>query len=309
MKNNNVYYIAEKRKISSENKIYYKRKWFLLLIILFFFIAYFYLINNRVLLYTVHYGEVVDGFKTEGLVLRNETVFYSNESGYIQLRKSEGERIFYGEEVLKINDKLIYNRQAGLISYANDGLERLNPYTLDYISIDEFKSYQRNFSQNISGDYLREGQVAYRIISNNKLYIVIKNTTREINRYRINERVFIQAPDIRNSLIQARVKDIYLGEENSLMLISLDNFIDQWLNTRWVEVEFIKNIYRGMIIPREAIFISPEGQGVLLYRNGDYIFREINILNGNRENVIVNGLRIGDQIVVNPEELNYGRGV
>lgn len=312
MKDNNIYYLAQRKenlnKYRHSEKKGIRNYLSLLLIILIFIFSYLYLINNQVLLYTVHYGEVVDGFQSRGLVLRNETVYGSNISGYIELRSTEGDRISSGTEVLKINERLIFNNQPGIISYASDGLEEiLTIYNISDINLDQYQTLKRDFNQNTDGDYIKRGQAAYRIINNNEMYIIIQCSKKEIDRYLTNERVFIKS-DIKSFLIRARVYDKYINDNEGLMTLKLDNFIEEWINLRWVEFEFIKNIYWGIKVPRESVFISPDGQGVLVYKNDDYSFRNVNIINGNAEEVIVNGIHIGEQIVVNPEELNYGRG-
>ncbi|MFW6281611.1 MAG: HlyD family efflux transporter periplasmic adaptor subunit [bacterium] len=308
----NIYYLAQRKehynKYREAEKRGNKNYLLLLLIILIFILSYLYLINYQVLLYTAHYGEVVDGFQSRGLVLRNETVYSSNISGIIELRSAEGDRVSSGTEILKINEHLIYNNHPGIISYANDGLEEiLNPYNISNINLEKYNSIKRNFKQNTNGDYIQKGQAAYRIVNNNELYIIIQCSQKEINRYLTNERVFIQS-DINGNLIRARVYDKYINGDKGLMTLKLDNFIEEWINLRWVEFKFIKNIYKGIKVPRGSVFRSSEGQGVLVYRNGNYSFRNINIINGNTEEVIVKGIHIGEQIVVNPEELNYGRG-
>lgn len=310
MKKSNLHTINTRKDVSvNENKKRKKRKKFLLIliIIIIFISLYTHIINTQTLIYTAHYGEVFDSFETEGILVRNEIIYNSDFSGIIELRKKEGERIPYGAEVLRINEKLIYNQQAGLISYAIDGLEKkINPSIIKNINVDTFNSLERNYKQNVSGNKLQKGQHAYKIINNKELYIIIPTTAREARRYDINENIFINIPDMRKKLIKAHVFYKHIEGEKALIIIKLNNFIKEWLNMRYIKFEFIKNIYKGVKIPREAIFLGPEGRGVLLYRKGKYVFKEISAVNGNQDEVIVEDLKIGDRIVINPEKLDFG---
>jgi len=56
------------------------------------------------------------------------------------------------------------------------------------------------------------------------------------------------------------------------------------------------------------VFNQLSGQGVLKVTGyNKYEFQEVFILNGNEEYVIVSGLKIGEEIITNPEDFDYGR--
>ncbi|MFW6306000.1 MAG: HlyD family efflux transporter periplasmic adaptor subunit [Bacillota bacterium] len=313
-KNNNIYYLSQNKK---DYKNYQKKKRkksiFIILILIFilFLFAYFYLIKSQPTVFIAEQSELVDGFETECLLVRNEKVFRAEESGEIEFFLTEGERAGYGQKVMKIGDKTVYNNESGLVSYATDGLEDIvNTNTLSEITIDQFDSYQRKYKQLIEGNYIQTGQAAYRIIKNNNMYIVIKTNSSEASRYWVNEKVFIKISLKEDRLIEAYVQDIAINGNTGLLKIKLDIFLKEWLNLRWAEVIFIKNIYRGISIPRKAIFTSPEGEGVLVYTNdGDIKFKKITRGNENENMVIVEGIELGEKVIINPVDINYGRGV
>ena len=88
----------------------------------------------------------------------------------------------------------------------------------------------------------------------------------------------------------------------------MDQFVPKWTNRRRIDLNIIKNIYRGIKIPRKAVFNQPSGRGVLKVSGyNKFEFQEITILNGNEKYVIVEGLEIGEEIITNPEDFSYGR--
>ncbi|MDI3546385.1 MAG: hypothetical protein PWR10_37 [Halanaerobiales bacterium] len=309
----NHYYLGQKnykRRTKGEKNLIYLLL-FIFIIILLFSIGFFLLNRQHGSVVLARYGQIVDGFQTRGLLVREERVYYSPHSGKIILKQGEGDRVSYGQKVLQIGDLVLHNHQPGIISYATDGLEeRLTPGILKKLSIRDFNHIKRDYRQLVNGDYLKEGQPAFRIINNNYLYIVIKTDASEVQRYRINEVVFLKPLKLNKGLIDGRIAYKVINGKEGLLIVKLNPFISEWLNQRWVEIIFIKNIYRGVVIPREAVFTKPEGEGVLLYNHdGSYVFQKVKVLEGNEDKVIVEGLEIGESLIENPAVVDFGRGV
>ncbi|MFW6287768.1 MAG: HlyD family efflux transporter periplasmic adaptor subunit [bacterium] len=316
MKNENVYYLAQKKnnynKYGKNNKK--KRKsvyFFVFLLILFVIIAYNFLLSNRVVVVTADYNEIIDGFLTRGLIVRDERVYTTSQSGHINIFQKEGQRVAYGQPIASINGDTLYNYQPGLVSYATDGLEEnLTPESISNITFEEFTAYKRNYNQWVNNEYIKAGQAAFRIIDNNCFYLVVKTTAKEVERYRNNEMVFVKPEDFDGRIYEAFIVKRVIENEEGLLFIKLDTFIKEWLNMRRAEFIFIKNIYRGITIPRKAVFTNTQGEGVLIIRpDGEYKFVELTIMKGNEEFVVVKGIDIGEKVITNPEDIDYGRGV
>ncbi|MTI61660.1 MAG: hypothetical protein FH762_17025 [Firmicutes bacterium] len=317
MGNNNIYYLAQKKSNYKNHQYrrdrFNKRRFLIAVFLLIVFILFIYFIGfyNRIVIVRARYGELVDGFTTKALIVRDEQVYYSPVSGNIELNLTEGSRISYGQRVMRVGDYSLINHRAGIISYATDGLEdSLGFESIIELTPDKYNKYKRNYKQLVNGNYLNKGEPAFRIIANN-MYLVLQVTTEEIERYWLNEKVFLKAPDIKKGLIDARVVNKMVFDKKALMLVKLIPFVPEWLNNRWVEVEFIKNIYRGIIIPYKALFIQPEGEGVLVYNtnNGKIEFKKVKVLERTKQGLIVEGIEIGESIIENPSSVDYGKGV
>ncbi len=317
MGKDNVYYLAQKKNNYKKYENHRKRSgkgiylFFFFCLIVFFSFSYYYLTINRVVLVTADYKELVDGFSTEGLLIRKEKIYYADQAGSLILLKEEGERVGYGQSIIKINNEILYNHSPGLVSYAMDGLEDdLTMESIDSISLSKFSNYKRQYKQLVNNEHIEKGQAVFRIINNNSLHIVIKTDEIELQRYQDNEKVFIKPDFVKERILEANIIKRVSEEGEGLLIIKVDTFLKEWLNMRRAEFTFIKNIYRGITIPRKAIFTNPNGEGVLVYQaDGGYKFSEVNILNGNDEFVIINGIEIGQKIIINPEDIDYGRGV
>jgi putative membrane fusion protein len=257
-------------------------------------------------------GEVIDGFWTNAVVIRDEKVIKPPVSGRVEYTAIEGDRAPYGSKIAEIEsqDKIknVFNSEAGIISFAVDGLEdKLNKDKLNQLDLDKLDEYKGNYQHRISGKMIKESEPLYRIINNFELYLIVPAEKKQAERFRKNEIVFIQENNS-SDLLKARIIRINHESEKSYIFVKMDLFVPEWINVRKVKINFIKNIYRGIKIPRKAVFNQPTGRGILKVTGyNKYEFQEIKIIDGNQEEVIISGVEIGDEIITNPEDFNYGR--
>src|SRR6056297_3667946 len=260
---------------------------------------------------TSAHGEIIDGFETKALILRDEKNIKSPAAGKVELSSLEGDRISVGTKVAEISSEnrnlSIYNKVPGILSYASDGLgSKVTPSNMNELDLNNIEKYKGNYRHLISGDKIKKGQTLYRIINNFRLFLVVPAEKEEAERFRINEIVFLTEHK-KVDLIRGRIIDITEGIDKSFIFVKMDIFVPEWINIRWVDINFIKNIYRGIKVPRKAVFTQPSGQGVLkLSGYNKHVFQEVIVIDGDHKNVIVKGLEVGDQIIVNPEDFNYG---
>ncbi|ADQ15024.1 HlyD family efflux transporter periplasmic adaptor subunit [Halanaerobium hydrogeniformans] len=297
------------------NKKYPKFKIFFLLFIfiIIFIIGYQILGAAKFETIIASQGEIVDGFWANSVVVRDEKVFKAPISGRADLVEDEGDRIAVGEKVAEINSnndkKSIYNNKAGILSFAVDGLENeINSRGISQIDLNKIDDYKANYKHRITGRNIKEGEALYRIINNFEFYLIVPASKAQAERFQTNEIVFVQGKNSQ-AMLRARIIDIRAdNEDNHYLFVKLDFFVPRWINVRRVNIKLIKNIYRGITIPRKAIFNQPSGQGVLKVSGyNEYKFQEITIIDSNQEAAVVEGIEIGDKIITNPEDFDYGR--
>ena len=154
---------------------------------------------------------------------------------------------------------------------------------------------------------LKKNEVLYRLVNNFELYLITEVPQKQAERFSTDELIFLEQLNS-DKLYEAKITDIRHNLNKTYFYIKVEQFIPQWLNRRRIKLNIIKNIYRGIKIPRKAVFKIPSGQGVLKVSGyNKYKFEEVTILDGNEKEVIVSGLTIGEEIITNPEDFNYGR--
>ncbi|MBF8437630.1 hypothetical protein I0Q91_11090 [Halanaerobiaceae bacterium Z-7014] len=291
-----------------------KKKWLLLILIMMIIGVILGYYNQKPNFESALYGEVIDSVESRALVIRDEEVIYSNSNGTISLLFKEGERASYGQEVIEVNNdnfnKTFYSKKSGLISYGFDGLEEeFEIDNLNQYSVDKFRDLEPDFRHLTSGREINSGDPIYRIVNNNRVFFVFILENSKADNYKIREQVFLNESNTERNLTKGRVYNKISNSEMTALLIEVDKFKDDWLNRRHINFELISNIYRGLVIPRSAIFSTVQGRGVLVENNRGIIeFRNLKIIGGNSKELVVEGLNLGDRIIINPEVLNYGRG-
>ncbi len=291
-----------------------KKKWILLILVMIvigMIIAYY---NQKPKFESALYGEVVDSVESEALIIRDEKVVLSDSNGILSLSFKEGERAASGQEIIKVNNQNVYDtyyaEESGLISYGFDGLEDEFDFdNLDQYSVVKYKDLEINYVHLVEGKEISVGQPVYRIVNNSKAYFVFVLNNSEANDYNTREKVFLNEINSKGKYIEGRVSNKISNSESTVLFIEVNKFKDDWLNRRFINFELINNIYRGLVIPRSSVFNTADGRGALVENNRGIIeFRNLDIIGGNSKELVVEGLNLGDKIIVNPEDLNYGRG-
>ncbi|MFW5976378.1 MAG: HlyD family efflux transporter periplasmic adaptor subunit [Bacillota bacterium] len=305
---NNVYRIDEIKKNNNSPKKKGKYFFYIFILIIIFVIIFF--TRDQIDIIEIRYGELYDDFKTEGLIIREEITIDSPVAGEFRILHKEGDRVGYGKEIARINNKTLYNHKPGIISFATDKLEeKITPDNVNNISIKKYNQIKRNFHQNIEDDYINKNDFVYRIVNNHNMFLLIESSLDNSKRFHKEEEVFIQPGNNSKRLIEAKIKDIFPEGDKALIFISLNRFVKDWLNLRRVDISLVKDIYRGIILPEKAIFEREGTSGVLLLSiSGKYNFKEVEIDNKIKGKVVVSGLEPGDKVVANPEVIDYGKG-
>ncbi|MFO7815363.1 MAG: HlyD family efflux transporter periplasmic adaptor subunit [Halanaerobiales bacterium] len=306
----------DKNKANEKKRKFISWKYFVFIIIVIIgLVSFFVLREDNIKTTRIGYKEIISGFETRGLVIRDENIFKAPISGEVNMLLKEGERVAYGEKIAYIDngDRTynIYSREPGIISYAHDGLEQ----TLKYGEItpqvlQKYDEYERDYKQYISGNKIDKDKILYRIINNYDQYLLIKLGNDRAQKFNQNEIVFIDRENSKknNSYIKAKIKKMYEHDEDSYLLLDLNYYVKEWNNTRWVNIKLIKNIYEGLAVPNSAIFKTTTGTKVLLYTfDGEIKTKDIKVVESSKNWSIVEDIEIGDKVITNPDNIDYGR--
>ncbi|MFW5962610.1 MAG: HlyD family efflux transporter periplasmic adaptor subunit [bacterium] len=302
-------------KQKEKNKLKVKKKsFFLIFVIIVCFVFAIRSFTEKPQILLLKETEIEDSFKAKGVIMRDEALIFSPQDGDVFLKQKEGERIAYGNSILLLKrdnaERIIRNYKAGYISYAFDGLEnQINYSNFQNITMKDVSTIQNNYRHIVNGDYVQKEEPIFRIINSYVIYVIIKVPKEVADRYVLNEIVFVKYPQDNDNMKRSKIIHKVEGEKNSLLFVEIGQFIDDWLSLREANVVIIKNVYHGIVVPRDAVFSQTSGKGVLVKnKDKNYEFKKITIRkNLGTQLIIKEGLNEGDQVVLNPEVVNYGR--
>ncbi len=258
----------------------------------------------RDVLYTVQYGEIRQDFSTQAVFIRDEFTVESQYSGQVNILVGEGERIRSGSPVLAIKDGeeefTVYAFDTGVISFKHDGDETIySPDNWENLTRDMVTGARNNFSSLRDGNRVRDDQLLFRIVNNFSLYIAIffppeQPIPSEGSSLRI------EFPRLDREIYWGQIVDIVFRER--IVIVELRQFIDEFLSLRTQPINVIKGVFRGSVVPREAIFETEEGYAVLMPGRDQPVQRTVKVLGGNENKAVVDGLTPGDEIFLQPNQ-------
>ena len=178
---------------------------------------------------------------------------------------------------------------------------------MDKISLEKFNNIKNDYKKNKNNEDINKDQLFFRVINNSDIYALIKVDENKAEEFWIKETIFIQnTDDNNNKMLEAKINNIVNLDKHAFLIVEFNKFIKEWLNLRKKEIKVVKNIYEGLIIPQTAVLPTSDGYKVVkIDSNNKFGPKNIEVVFSNNKNMIVKGLQLGDEIVVNPAQSNF----
>lgn len=289
----------ERKKIGTKYKV------LIAIFLIIFFILYtlvyiFPSIGNKFKnTYVAEYGSVSLGIKTEYLVIRDESLVLSNNSGEVTRNVVEGELVRSDTSVLKVGSKSYSNENRGIISYCSDGLEDtysvdslegLKEEELTYIKglMTDEKGKRIEILKTLSEDLVEVGDPLFKVIDNTKWYAILWVTREDAAKLSEGSRTKVKF-DNSDESISMRVESIYQESNSAEIILSSSNYYENFDKMRIGECEIITDEETGIILETSSIVTIGDGtSGVyIINKSNEKIFRPINILLSTKDKTVV----------------------
>lgn len=215
----------------------------------------------------------------------------SNETNISLLKKQLN---LIKEDLSKI-DIVTHASESGIISLHVDGLEDLLiPDKSEDISYAQLQAVTKYTKKTDVPKDIKTNQPVLKIIDNFSWYIALK-TEKELKEGR---EYYIRIAD--DKKIKARLTNI---NKDGVGFFLINTDIDSLLDSRKITVEVIMGTYSGSMIPREALLFNNGEEGVYVLERGERCFKPVELVAEDEDNIIVNGLKQGDKILLNKRGL------
>ncbi len=301
-------------------------------IIFIYLVAYmlFYFSRDKVTIYETVMGKnaTLTNKTYNGLILRDETIIYSDTSGYLNYFVKEGERVAVGSTVYTVDESGTINRllsnattdgsitiskedestlrksvsqmtgnysnnefnkvydfkfdlessvlecinlnniqnllntagntgmqfkintaaKTGTVAYYTDGFEgkTLNDISSESFDTSSYKKIARN-----SGDLIENGAAVYKVVGSEEWNIFIELSEDDVKRYEKDTNIKIKVTSDRNIIVGGFSIVNVAGKP--MGKISLNQFMCNYINDRFIEIQIIENQIEGLKIPTSSV--------------------------------------------------------
>lgn len=173
--------------------------------------------------------------------------------------------------------------QAGLVSYAFDGLEPyLNTDTMDTLTVAAVKELLKENNPEVPTE-LRSQQNLYRLVQPNKWYVVFttKSSTWKIG---IGESCAIYFQSYEDITYNAQVRSLVGTGDDLVVLMEMSEDVSPLINARKVTA-VIGGRVEGMMVPLKSVKTENSQQGV--YLAGDNTFVPVRVVGQNSKYALI----------------------
>ena len=124
--------------------------------------------------YIAEYGTIEISRDTEGIIVRDEKTYVTNNGGKVKREVEAGELMKANRHIVTVGGQAMYNEGIGIVSYYYDTFEKsINSETLDGINKEFFTTFKESagVQKAVSGT-AEAGNVVFKIIDRTKWHLV-----------------------------------------------------------------------------------------------------------------------------------------
>lgn len=259
-----------------------------------------------------HYAAAVAGTlkheeKVRAVFANEETLLEAETSGNLTVAAEKGQRVRKGEVVLKITPSAgLTNSQkgeaalpapcGGLFWPVIDGVETI--YTPDhFLNMDLAQLLGEKAIDRQPGSEVQAGEIIGKIVNNLAPTVAFVEVS-ALESIVIGKTIQLELDDKVYSVKVLRKSESPLG-----VVVQFSSFLDQSLAGRNQELTWLTEpSKKGVIIPRSALWLKGEEQGVLAVNDGIISFRKVIVLDQNEQELCLDNFPVGMLVVTNPRE-------
>lgn len=296
-----------------------------ILVLLWFFghAMYSFVLNSLIQTEFVTLGSIEKKHEVKAFILKDEYVINAPSSGTIKNIFPEGEKIAKNKELYAIktvkgnaleNEEEISVKSpiSGLVSYNVDGLE--SDFSMEELSKLNLENIANLNTKNIDdnkNDLVKEGKAVCKIIDNLKGIRCYLEYPLEIfdKHLQKGDQLQIRFPKYDNEIF-VTISDFRKDKTNAQILVQIPQMCYSLMNERVVDVEIITKRTQGILIPLKAIVTDEKNnKGVYLKNKGTVLWRPIEVMETDKDRVLIEGIDPLTEVIINPKWVRKGQNL
>ncbi|KAB2954502.1 hypothetical protein F9B85_02145 [Heliorestis acidaminivorans] len=266
-------------------------------------------------------GQIADTRHLPGWIIRDETIVYTPITGRLESLIGDGERVRLGAPVARVKTvnpsgevmgtvQDFMAPRSGLVVYNTDGLEDImTPRVLEEIDVEQLSNLTVRKEIIEVEQLVYQGQALFKVINNlDKAHFLAHYNIQDLGRALVPGARLTLALSPEGPTMSARVINVR-GGEDAWVVLQISNPPTEVIKERQMTLLVVDRTYRGFILPEKAI-VQKEGQdGLLLSIRKKAQWRPVEVLAIVGDQVVVEGIREGDLVVLNPQFVVEGQEI
>lgn len=187
--------------------------------------------------------------------------------------------------------------RPGEVYFSFDGWEGVlqPPAAPDWDALREV-SWQRH----ADGTVAVTGQPLFRLVQPFEAYAYVR--LHEFAPLQHGQRVSLRSPALGGAgVVPATVESIDNRVDGIGVWLRLDAYRSEWAELRYLGgVTLVLESYQGVKVPREALYLDGDRYGVFILMEDRPVFRRVEVVGGNADEVVVTGIPSDVQVVLDP---------
>lgn len=227
----------------------------------------------------IEYGSMQVTDEATCYFVRDEEVFYAADNGSIQYYFEEGELVRKGSRILEIfpSDSGYFAGDSGcVVSYYSDGYE--NSFSPERMT-EMDKTWARSLDlkmENLSRDTAVEGEALYKLVKNDRWYVLFWVETEDIVKYTKGASVKLELP---LGEIQGTTYDILDAGGEWKVILKFNRYYEDMAKLRKQAARVITADHKGLMVRNISITNEGDQAGVYVKSvSGDFVFTPVKVI-------------------------------
>lgn len=264
---------------------------------------------------TAEMGILEQKLPVQGVLVRDERVVAAPVTGELRWLAREGERLAVGAPVAKITPDtgaawIVSAPSPGVAVYQLDGLEgNIQFSSVKNLDLTVVSKIAYSPERVADGEKVTQGSLIFKMVGNYKWLFVTELSQKEFEsvegaatrRLRFS---FAEPEDVTAAVAVLR------KEENSVLLsFEVKDDLEGCFLERFTRAEIITKRTQGVLLPESAIVRQGVETGIYTVEKTMVRYHPVTILDQSEEKVVVEGVKIGSQIITNPQFVRVGQRI
>ncbi|NLP17825.1 MAG: hypothetical protein GX376_01900 [Firmicutes bacterium] len=200
---------------------------------------------------------------------------------------------------------------AGVVSFYLFGAgERFTLGKMQEAGVSEFVAWEKLETipqASKAGDRVKAGHPILRLVDNFNLNLAVVLPSEDIRLLENKRTGTIIFPELGQWEIDCPVVSSNIEADTGVIIYKLAAYRPELLRQRKLSVQIVGGRYQGLVIPRRALIKQEQGVGVYIKQKQRVVFQPLEVLGGNEDMVVVEGISPYEEVISNTAWVQEGQ--